>query len=100
MVRKNMEGMERDEILAVANRDRIAVYLLQLGPTHARARNAAYAVAYHSYGEDWMASSVTTTAYFNILEDAAVHFECKRKAVKATRIDIRDREVWKILPHS
>lgn len=40
MVRKNMEGMERDEILAVANsdriavynRDRIAVYLLKLGP--------------------------------------------------------------------
>lgn len=47
-----------------------------------------------------MASSVNTTAYFNILEDAAVHFECKRKAVKATRIDIRDREVWKVLPHS
>ena len=32
MVRKNMEGMERDEILALANRDRIAVYLLKLGP--------------------------------------------------------------------
>lgn len=30
MVRKNMEGMERDEILAVANRDRIAVYLLKV----------------------------------------------------------------------
>lgn len=47
-----------------------------------------------------MASSVNITAYFNILEDAVVYFERKRKAVNITRIDIRDREVWKILPHS